>query len=166
MPIPAVLKGRLELPVIASPMFIVSGPELVIAQCKAGIVGSFPSLNARPSGVLDEWLTRIERELADYQAANPQAKVAPYAVNLIVHASNPRLEEDIAVCASSGSSGSSDGVTASGIDSCSPQPNSSALRSITPHPSVMPRFANAVLQLMRSASASDMRSVAEQDSPP
>ncbi|MFZ5723069.1 MAG: NAD(P)H-dependent flavin oxidoreductase [Pseudomonadota bacterium] len=99
MPIPAVLEGRLSLPVIGSPLFIVSGPDLVIAQCKAGIVGSFPSLNARPSHVLDEWLTRIETELAAFQAANPGAKVAPYAVNLIVHVSNNRLEEDIAICA-------------------------------------------------------------------
>ncbi len=99
MPIPAVLEGRLSLPVIASPLFIVSGPELVIAQCKAGIVGSFPSLNARPAHVLDEWLTRIETELADYQAANPGAKVAPYAVNLIIHTSNNRLEEDLQICA-------------------------------------------------------------------
>ncbi len=99
MPIPAVLTGRLALPVIASPLFIVSGPELVIAQCKAGIVGSFPSLNARPISQLDEWLTRIKRELEEYQAENPQIKVAPYAVNLIAHVSNGRLEEDIAVCA-------------------------------------------------------------------
>lgn len=98
MPIPAVLAGRLSLPVIASPLFIVSGPELVIAQCKAGIVGSFPSLNARPLPVLDEWLTRIESELAEYQATHPQAKVAPYAVNLIIHMSNDRLEQDIAIC--------------------------------------------------------------------
>jgi len=99
MPIPAVLQNRLSLPVIASPLFIVSGPELVIAQCKAGIVGSFPSLNARPAHVLDEWLTRIETELAEYKAANPGAVVAPYAVNLIIHTSNNRLEEDIAICA-------------------------------------------------------------------
>ncbi|MFZ5756467.1 MAG: NAD(P)H-dependent flavin oxidoreductase [Pseudomonadota bacterium] len=99
MPIPAVMTGHLSLPVIASPLFIVSGPDLVIAQCKAGIVGSFPSLNARPAHVLDEWLTRIETELAAHKAANPDAVVAPYAVNLIVHVSNNRLEEDIRICA-------------------------------------------------------------------
>jgi len=99
MPIPALLQNRLSLPVIASPLFIISGPELVIAQCKAGIVGSFPSLNARPAHILDQWLTRIETELAEYQAANPEAKVAPYAVNFIIHTSNTRLEEDLAICA-------------------------------------------------------------------
>lgn len=98
MALPELLRGRLSLPVIASPMFIVSNPDLVIAQCKAGIVGSFPALNARPAEVLDEWLTRIETELAAHQAAHPQAKVAPYAVNQIVHASNPRLQHDIDVC--------------------------------------------------------------------
>lgn len=98
MSLPALLRDSLALPVIASPMFIVSGPELVIEQCKAGIVGSFPALNARPESALSEWLTRIETELAAYKAANPGAKVAPYAVNQIVHASNTRLEHDIAVC--------------------------------------------------------------------
>ncbi|MEH6360707.1 MAG: nitronate monooxygenase family protein [Amylibacter sp.] len=95
---PEVLRGRLELPVIASPLFIISGPELVIAQCKAGIVGSFPALNARPSGVLDEWIVRIKTELAEYQAANPDKKVAPFAVNQIAHKSNDRLMEDVEVC--------------------------------------------------------------------
>lgn len=98
MALPALLKDRLRLPVIGSPMFIVSTPELVIAQCKAGVVGSFPALNARPAEVLDEWLTRIESELAAHQAAHPEAVVAPFAVNQIVHASNPRLQHDIEVC--------------------------------------------------------------------
>jgi nitronate monooxygenase len=98
MPIPAVLAGRLSLPVIGSPLFIASGPELVIEQCKAGIVGSFPALNARPQHVLDEWLTRIRRELDAHAAANPGAKVAPFAVNQIAHASNDRLAQDMATC--------------------------------------------------------------------
>ncbi|WP_126174794.1 NAD(P)H-dependent flavin oxidoreductase [Tsuneonella rigui] len=90
---------RLRLPVIGSPLFIVSGPELVIAQCKAGIVGSFPALNARPSGVLDEWLHRITEELAQHNRDNPDRPAAPYAVNQIVHKSNNRLDEDMEVCA-------------------------------------------------------------------
>ena len=98
MPIPAMLKGHLALPVIGSPMFIVSTPDLVIAQCKAGIVGSFPALNARPRDELARWLERITTELAAYQAANPQKKVAPFAVNQIVHASNDRLVHDMEVC--------------------------------------------------------------------
>jgi nitronate monooxygenase len=98
MALPPLLRDRLRLPVIGAPMFIVSGPELVLAQCKAGIVGSFPALNARPEPVLDEWLTRIARELADHQASHPDAKVAPYAVNQIVHSSNQRLQHDIDVC--------------------------------------------------------------------
>lgn len=98
MALPAVLEGKLELPVIGSPLFIVSGPELVIAQCKAGIVGSFPALNARPAHVLGEWIERIKTELAEYQAANPDKKVAPFAVNQICHGSNDRLEEDMAMC--------------------------------------------------------------------
>jgi len=92
MPLPAPFDS-LRLPVIASPMFIVSGPELVIAQCKAGIVGSFPALNARPAAQLDEWLDRITGELA----AHPGS--APFAVNLIVHKTNQRLDEDLAICA-------------------------------------------------------------------
>ena len=84
---------------MGSPLFIVSGPELVIAQCKAGIVGSFPALNARPQGVLDEWLTRIEDELAAWDAEHPDAPAAPYAVNQIVHRSNTRLEADLETCA-------------------------------------------------------------------
>lgn len=90
---------RLRLPVIGSPLFIVSGPELVIAQCKAGIIGSFPALNARPSGMLDEWLHRITEELAAHNRDNPDRPAAPYAVNQIVHRSNDRLEEDMEVCA-------------------------------------------------------------------
>jgi len=90
MSIPAFLNGRLKLPVIASPMFIISQPDLVIAECKAGIIGSFPSLNARPSGTLETWLQRLTTELTDADV--------PFAVNLIVHRSTPRLEEDLALC--------------------------------------------------------------------
>ncbi len=90
---------RLRLPVIASPLFIISGPDLVIAQCKAGIIGSFPALNARPSGVLDEWLHRITEELAAHNRDNPDRPAAPFAVNQIVHKSNNRLDEDMDVCA-------------------------------------------------------------------
>ncbi len=89
----------LRLPVIGSPLFIVSGPELVIAQCKAGIVGSFPSLNARPASQFDEWLHQITEELAVHNRDNPDRLAAPYAVNQIVHKSNNRLEEDMAICA-------------------------------------------------------------------
>jgi len=99
MALPPVLRDRLRLPVIASPLFIVSGPDLVIAQCKAGIVGSFPSLNARPISQLDEWLARITEELADYDRAHPEAPSAPFAVNQIVHKTNNRLEEDLELCA-------------------------------------------------------------------
>lgn len=97
MSLPA-LFASLRLPVIASPMFIVSGPDLVIAQCKAGIVGSFPALNARPASQLDEWLHRITEELAAYDRANPDRPAAPFAVNQIVHRSNDRLEADMATC--------------------------------------------------------------------
>jgi nitronate monooxygenase len=97
MALPSVLQD-LSLPVIASPMFIASGPALVAAQCKAGIVGSFPALNARPAELLDTWLTDLQRELADYQEAHPDRKVGPIAVNQIVHQSNDRLEHDVAVC--------------------------------------------------------------------
>src|SRR5882724_13016451 len=92
MPIPEILQGRLRLPVIGAPMFIVSTPRLVLAQCKAGIVGAFPALNARPAAVLDEWLAEITGELAAYRRANSDARVAPFAVNQIVHSSNDRLE--------------------------------------------------------------------------
>ncbi|TDV18543.1 NAD(P)H-dependent flavin oxidoreductase [Paraburkholderia caballeronis] len=97
MALPAVLQD-LSLPVIGSPMFIVSYPELVLAQCKAGIVGAFPALNARPADVLDEWLTRIQTELAEYKAVHPHARIGPIAVNQIVHQSNARLEHDVRVC--------------------------------------------------------------------
>jgi nitronate monooxygenase len=98
MPLPALLEGKLRLPVIGAPMFIVSGPELVVAQCKAGIVGAFPALNARPQEELDRWLTRIEAALSEHRAAHPDAVVGPFAVNQIVHTSNGRLEADMAVC--------------------------------------------------------------------
>src|ERR1700676_3102744 len=98
MPIPDLLRDRLRLPVIGAPMFIVSTPRLVLAQRKAGIVGALPALNGRPASQLDEWLAQITEELAAYSRANPQAKVAPYAVNQIVHSSNNRLEEDVALC--------------------------------------------------------------------
>ena len=89
---------NLRLPLIGSPLFLVSGPELVIAQCKAGVVGSFPSLNARPISQLDEWLHQITEELAAHNRDNPDRPAAPYAVNQIVHKSNNRLEEDVAMC--------------------------------------------------------------------
>jgi nitronate monooxygenase len=95
--LPAVLQN-LSLPVIASPMFIASGPALVKAQCKAGIVGSFPALNARPAELLDTWLTEIQAELEEFRKANPGAKVGPIAVNQIVHQSNDRLAHDVEVC--------------------------------------------------------------------
>lgn len=98
MALPPILRDRLRLPVIASPLFIISNPDLVIAQCKAGIVGSFPSLNARPISQLDEWLARITEELAAYDKAHPEAPSAPFAVNQIVHKTNNRLEEDVALC--------------------------------------------------------------------
>jgi len=88
MPLPSILKDRLMLPVVGAPMFIVSTPALVLAQCKAGVVGSFPALNARPAAQLDEWLAQLTEELAAFARANPAAKVAPFAVNQIVHASN------------------------------------------------------------------------------
>lgn len=98
MALPPVLKNSLEIPVIGSPMFIVSTPDLVIAQCKSGIVGSFPALNARPTHVLEEWIIRIKTELANYQAENPDKKVAPFAVNQICHSSNDRLARDMEIC--------------------------------------------------------------------
>ena len=98
MALPEFLQNNLRVPVVGSPLFLVSGPELVIAQCKAGIIGSFPALNARPAEVLDEWLKRINTELEEYKAANPDAVVAPYAVNQICHASNDRLMEDMETC--------------------------------------------------------------------
>jgi nitronate monooxygenase len=98
MSMPALFKGRLSLPAIGAPLFIISVPDLVIAQCKAGIVGAFPALNARPPELLDEWLTRIRQELAAYDAAHPERPSAPFAVNQIVHRSNNRLEHDLALC--------------------------------------------------------------------
>ena len=98
MSIPAHIKNNLSLPVIGAPLFIISGPELVIAQCKAGVIGSFPALNARPQHVLEEWIVRIKTELAEYQEQNPDAKVAPFAVNQICHGSNDRLMDDMATC--------------------------------------------------------------------
>lgn len=98
MTLPAIFNS-LRIPVVGSPLFIVSGPELVIAQCKAGIVGSFPALNARPQAQLDEWLHQITEELAEHNRANPDRPAAPYAVNQIVHKSNDRLDADVATCA-------------------------------------------------------------------
>ena len=98
MALPKILADSLALPVVGAPMFIVSQPDLVIAQCKAGVVGSFPALNARPAERLDEWLTKIKTELAEYKAANPDKPVAPFAVNQIVHASNDRLRHDVEAC--------------------------------------------------------------------
>ncbi len=99
MALPSPLFDNLRLPAIGSPLFIISGPELVIAQCKAGIVGSFPALNARPQSQLDEWLHQINEELDAYNRDNPERPAAPFAVNQIVHRSNNRLEEDMVTCA-------------------------------------------------------------------
>jgi nitronate monooxygenase len=96
--LPPVLQ-RLRLPVVAAPLFIISNPDLVIAQCKAGVVGSFPALNARPQSLVDEWLHRITEELAAWDRDHPDAPSAPFAVNQIVHRSNARLDEDMATCA-------------------------------------------------------------------
>jgi nitronate monooxygenase len=96
--LPAILRESLALPVIGAPLFIISNPDLTLAQCKAGVVGAFPALNARPAAQLEEWLARITTELAEYQAANPRAKVAPFAVNQIVHHSNDRLAHDMEMC--------------------------------------------------------------------
>ncbi len=98
MSLPASLQDRLRLPAVASPMFIVSNPDLVIAQCKAGIVGSFPALNARPAEELEVWLKRITEELDAWNQANPDQPAAPFAVNQIVHKSNNRLEHDLEMC--------------------------------------------------------------------
>lgn len=98
MPIPAALSGRLSLPVIAAPLFIISHPPLTIAQCLAGVVGAFPALNARPKEQLDDWLAEITETLAAERRKRPEAKIAPFAVNQIVHASNDRLEHDMALC--------------------------------------------------------------------
>ncbi|HCA37807.1 MAG TPA: nitronate monooxygenase, partial [Gammaproteobacteria bacterium] len=98
MPIPKCMQGRLSVPVVGAPLFIISNPDLVIAQCKAGVVGSFPALNARPAEELDKWLTRIKAELAEHDAANPDNLSAPFAVNQIVHNSNDRLMQDVELC--------------------------------------------------------------------
>ncbi len=98
MTMPALFKGRLSIPVIGAPLFIISVPDLVIAQCKAGVVGSFPALNARPAALLDEWIARIKEELAAHDKAHPDRLSAPFAVNQIVHKSNNRLDHDLAVC--------------------------------------------------------------------
>jgi nitronate monooxygenase len=97
MSLPSNLKD-LRLPLIGAPLFIIAQPDLVIAQCLAGIVGAFPALNARPPELLDEWLQRIKSELANAQLENPHLKIAPFAVNQIVHASNDRLQRDMEVC--------------------------------------------------------------------
>ena len=98
MALPPILSERLKLLIIAAPLFIISNPDLVIAQCKAGIVGSFPALNARPAEELDRWLEKITTELAEYDAANPESPSAPFAVNQIVHGSNDRLQHDMEMC--------------------------------------------------------------------
>src|SRR6202020_2491978 len=97
MALPNILKDKLRLPVVGAPLFIISHPALVIAQCKAGIVGSFPALNARPISQLDEWLHEITEALAAHDRAHPERPAAPFAVNQIVHKSNARLDEDIAL---------------------------------------------------------------------
>ncbi|ACE89570.1 NAD(P)H-dependent flavin oxidoreductase [Rhizobium phaseoli] len=98
MALPPILKDKLRLPVIGSPLFIISHPALTLAQCKAGIVGAFPALNARPESQLDEWLAEITEELARHDANHPQRPAAPFAVNQIVHMSNKRLEHDLSLC--------------------------------------------------------------------
>ena len=98
MPLPGVL-ATLPLPIIGAPLFIISNPKLVIEQCKAGVVGSMPALNARPAEQLDDWLAEISETLADYNKANPDHPAAPYAINQIVHKSNDRLDHDMAMCA-------------------------------------------------------------------
>src|ERR1700674_2162178 len=98
MALPSVLRQRLRLPVIGAPLFIVSSPDLVIAQCKAGVVGAFPALNARPAPALGEWLERITTELGEHDKSHPGQPSAPFAVNQIVHKSNDRLSNDLDVC--------------------------------------------------------------------
>ena len=98
MALPEILSKNLRIPVVGSPLFIISHPPLVLAQCKAGIVGSFPSLNARPEAQLDEWLAEITEELARHDAAHPHQPSAPFAVNQIVHKTNGRLEHDLRLC--------------------------------------------------------------------
>src|SRR5918993_3372062 len=98
MALPSVLTDRVRLPVIAAPMFLVSTPELVIAECTAGVIGSFPALNARPQSQLDEWLHQITEALAAWDRDHPDTPAAPFAVNQIVHGSNPRWQDDVATC--------------------------------------------------------------------
>ncbi|ARQ08630.1 2-nitropropane dioxygenase protein [Rhizobium etli] len=98
MALPPILKDKLRLPVIGSPLFIISHPALTLAQCKAGVVGAFPALNARPESQLDEWLAEITEELARHDAGHPERPAAPFAVNQIVHMSNKRLEHDLSLC--------------------------------------------------------------------
>src|ERR1700722_6629563 len=95
MALPNILKDKLRLPVIGAPLFIISHPALVIAQCKAGVIGAFPALNARPISQLDEWLHEITETLAAHDRAHPERPAAPFAVNQIVHRSNSRLEQDL-----------------------------------------------------------------------
>jgi nitronate monooxygenase len=98
MALPSILTSNLRLPVVASPLFIISHPALTLAQCKAGVIGAFPALNARPESQLDEWLAMITEDLAAHDAGHPDRPSAPFAVNQIVHASNRRLEHDLALC--------------------------------------------------------------------
>ena len=97
MPLPGVL-ATLPLPIIGAPLFIISNPKLVIEQCKAGVVGSMPALNARPAAQLDEWLAEITETLAAYNKAHPDKPAAPFAINQIVHKSNDRLDHDLEMC--------------------------------------------------------------------
>ena len=98
MALPDILKTNLRIPVVGSPLFIISHPPLVLAQCKAGVVGSFPALNARPEAQLDEWLAQITEELAAHDRAHPDRPAAPFAVNQIVHKTNTRLQHDLEMC--------------------------------------------------------------------
>ena len=98
MALPEILKKNVRIPVVAAPLFIISHPPLVLAQCKAGVIGAFPALNARPEAQLDEWMAEITETLAAYNAANPENPAAPFAVNQIVHKSNARLEHDLKMC--------------------------------------------------------------------
>jgi nitronate monooxygenase len=98
MALPDLLKTNLRIPVVGSPLFIISCPPLVLAQCKAGIVGSFPALNARPEAQLDEWLAEVTEDLHSYNGQHPHSPAAPFAVNQIVHRSNARLEHDLGLC--------------------------------------------------------------------
>jgi nitronate monooxygenase len=98
MALPELFAGKLRIPLIGAPLFIVSGPELVIAQCQAGIVGSFPALNARPQSALNDWIVRIKEEVGSYAEEHPDEPVAPFAVNQIAHTSNVRLREDMETC--------------------------------------------------------------------